>query len=365
MPVLHALSPELDKALADLPGTSSTPCNGPGGLNCATWSDPACQHLVVLVGTSTGLTTGLKRYAQRLAARGGDYAIVPLLPPGAPAKGIPDNWQILRHAGDDAVVAANILRAAGIARDRPLFLSYVRSDAQALVDDLADVLTRRGFRLYVDRFSAQPGTRFPEEIAEALTDAGAMLLIESAGLPRSRWTQWEIALAAHCRIGRIALTIPQAPQSPGIRAHDRHALPPLLPNGSLSPADLDVAADFVTKRYNIAAMVRAAEYRALVDRLISLRYHGLTTSKLKSGVLGLRPDTALLATGRPGAASEARMLDEAAPHHRHRILLGQHRYMNVDRRRDLAWLAGKANLKLRQPGDLPVMLANLAAGTAP
>lgn len=110
---------------------------------------------------------------------------------------------------DGVVVAMSLLRTLGLTEsDRKVFISYRRSETSALANQMHTALVQRGFDVFLDRFSINPGDHFPRRIDENLADKAFLLLLESNGLQASPWVQYEIDFALENLLGLIALNLP-------------------------------------------------------------------------------------------------------------------------------------------------------------
>lgn len=99
-----------------------------------------------------------------------------------------------------------------VEKERRVFLSYVRRDSGLLAEQLHRLLVQSGFDVFLDRFAVSPGSDFGKQIDEELADKAFMVLLESPGLAKSKWVEYEIAYALRHRIGILAVTLPDARQ---------------------------------------------------------------------------------------------------------------------------------------------------------
>jgi hypothetical protein len=112
-----------------------------------------------------------------------------------------------RSAGVD--LASLILRELGITESRrQVFVSYRRSDASSLSEQIFDALSRRGFDVLFDRFDVAPGERVQTRIRDALEDVSFVLLIESQEAHNSNWVFWEVQYALKHHMGLLIVTLP-------------------------------------------------------------------------------------------------------------------------------------------------------------
>ena len=89
-----------------------------------------------------------------------------------------------------------------------IFISYRRLETLPLALQLFDRLSHERFEVFLDRFSIEPGVDFQRRLTQELEEKSMVVLLESAGLKTSKWTQHEIDFAKRRRLGLIALRMP-------------------------------------------------------------------------------------------------------------------------------------------------------------
>lgn len=92
--------------------------------------------------------------------------------------------------------------------EQRVFISYRRIETQPLAEQLFDALTHDGFDVFVDRFSVDPGVDFQRRLDQELADKSMVVLLESAAIEASKWTQHEIDYTKKFRLGLLALQLP-------------------------------------------------------------------------------------------------------------------------------------------------------------
>jgi hypothetical protein len=113
-------------------------------------------------------------------------------------------WKTLATECVPAILARGGLTNA----DQRVFISYRRLETQPLADQLFDALTHEGFDVFVDRFTVPPGVDFQMRLDQELADKSMVILLESHGVPESKWTQHEIDFAKRYRLGLASLKMP-------------------------------------------------------------------------------------------------------------------------------------------------------------
>lgn len=115
---------------------------------------------------------------------------------------IPDFLQSangLRRRGDDEAMrelAAALLECIGLLRQqRRVFVSYRRTEARAAALQLHDLLSARGFDVFLDTHDIRPGDPFQEVLWHRLVDSDVMVMLDTPTYFESRWTRQEIGRA--------------------------------------------------------------------------------------------------------------------------------------------------------------------------
>ncbi|GAA0863759.1 hypothetical protein GCM10009115_15530 [Sphingopyxis soli] len=115
---------------------------------------------------------------------------------------IPDFLQSangLRRRGDDEPMrelAAALLECIGLLRQqRRVFVSYRRTEARAAALQLHDLLSARGFDVFLDTHDIRPGDPFQEVLWHRLVDSDVMVMLDTPTYFESRWTRQEIGRA--------------------------------------------------------------------------------------------------------------------------------------------------------------------------
>ena len=149
------------------------------------------------------------------AALARDVAILPVVrvdEEGGVTEKLPASLRRLNVASweeEGVAVATALLRMLGLVEvERKVFVSYRQSETRELATQLHTTLVQRGFDVFLDRFSVDPGVDFQHRLEEDLGDMAFVLLLESDGLETSKWVRHEIAYAHARRIEILALTLP-------------------------------------------------------------------------------------------------------------------------------------------------------------
>lgn len=228
----------------------------------------ACQKLLLLVGdpTSPFSNNGALDEWTKLVNKDPSYHLLPIFPKGAPVQ----NLLPLSQRHFNAIFWSNsisetipaILSAVSLtANDFRIFISYRRTDTQALAEQLFDALSHENFDVYLDRFRTPPSVNFQMRLTQELADKSMVLLIESPDILSSSWTRFEIAFTKLYRLGLFALNIPGGKTIPGIYPDQREAL---RENDFVDPNKCDVLNPTALTR--VIEKIKISHGEALVRR---------------------------------------------------------------------------------------------------
>ncbi len=189
----------------------------PGGLlefESGPFSDEPIPQVVVYLASEAGRDDSCVNHVIQ-DALDNDIAILPVVRAGegsTVSNKLPEalrcvNAALWEHGG--AEVARSLLRMLGLVEaERRIFISYRQSETRKMATQLHTELVQRGFDVFLDRFSIEPGVDFQRRLEDDLCDKAFVLLLESDGLGESKWVRHEIAYAHAHRIQILALTLP-------------------------------------------------------------------------------------------------------------------------------------------------------------
>ena len=106
------------------------------------------------------------------------------------------------------IIPAVMSRADITSEITRIFISYRRLETLPVALQLFDRLTHEGFDVFLDRFSIPPGYDFQRRLNQELEDKSMVILLESASLKDSKWTQHEIDFAKRFRLGLACVRMP-------------------------------------------------------------------------------------------------------------------------------------------------------------
>ncbi len=233
------------------------------------------------------------------AALAGDVAILPVVRAdegGSVTENLPESLKCLNVVSweqDGVAVATSLLRMLGLVEaERRVFISYRQRETLEMATQLHTTLVQRGFDVFLDRFSVEPGVDFQRRLEEDLGDKAFVLLLESDGLVESKWVQHEIAYAHAHRIEILALTLPDCTNR--VRVID-NAFRHELAEGDVTGDGL-LSADALARTLDTVELAHARALRRRREQIF-----GSVTQKLRMEGCECQPadDWCILAT-RPG-----------------------------------------------------------------
>lgn len=93
-------------------------------------------------------------------------------------------------------LASALLECVGLLRtQRRVFVSYRRTESREAAVQLHDLLSARGFDVFLDTHSIRPGEPFQDVLWHRLVDSDVVLMLDTPSYFESRWTRQEIGRA--------------------------------------------------------------------------------------------------------------------------------------------------------------------------
>ncbi len=119
----------------------------------------------------------------------------------------------LRRRADDlemTELAAAMLECVGLLRrQRRVFVSYRRIESRAAALQLHDLLTGRGFDVFLDTHDIRPGDPFQDVLWHRLCDSDVMVMLDTPTYFDSKWTRHEIGRARAKEIHVLRVVWPE------------------------------------------------------------------------------------------------------------------------------------------------------------
>jgi hypothetical protein len=205
--------------------------------------------------------------------------VIPTVGPGVDfGKAIPSALQAangLRRREDDtsmAELAAAMLECVGLLRQqRRVFVSYRRTESRSVALQLHDLLSARGFDVFLDTHDIRPGDPFQDVLWHRLVDSDVMVMLDTPTYFESRWTRQEISRARAKDIQVLRVVWP---------AHTPNKLTDLAETLYLETSDLAGSDGPIT---DLTAEGIALRVEHLRSRSIAARYMAIT-GKLRADV---------------------------------------------------------------------------------
>jgi len=209
-------------------------------------------------------------------------ASAPVIPTVAPGEQfgavIPDFLQsangLMRRDDDPEMtaLASALLECVGLLRrQRRVFVSYRRTESRAAALQLHDLLSSRGFDVFLDTHDIRPGDPFQDVLWHRLVDSDVMVMLDTPEYFDSRWTRQEIGRARAKEIQVLRVIWPE---------HVPTKLTDLSETVYLEAVDLEGADGPITHATADSIVLRVERLRS---RSIASRYMSIT-GKLRADV---------------------------------------------------------------------------------
>jgi hypothetical protein len=205
--------------------------------------------------------------------------VIPSVPPGVDfGAAVPDFLQsangLGRRVGDGAMfeLATALLECVGLLRtQRRAFVSYRRTESRAAAVQLHDLLSTRGFDVFLDTHDIRPGDPFQDVLWHRLVDSDVMVMLDTPSYFDSRWTRQEIGRARAKEIQVLRVIWPE---------HKPNKLTDFSETVYLETGDLEGLDGPVEGRVAEEIVLRVERLRS---RSIAARYMSIT-GKLRADI---------------------------------------------------------------------------------
>jgi hypothetical protein len=181
----------------------------------------------------------------------------------------------LRRRADDPEMnelAAALLECVGLLRkQRRVFVSYRRIESRSAAMQLHDLLSSRGFDVFLDTHDVRPGEPFQDVLWHRLCDSDVMIMLDTPTYFESKWTRQELGRARAKEIHVLRAVWPD---------HVANTLTALAETIYLNAADLRAADGplIETTADRIALAVERLRSKSIASRYMSI------TGKLRADV---------------------------------------------------------------------------------
>ncbi|MGQ2905743.1 MAG: toll/interleukin-1 receptor domain-containing protein [Neoaquamicrobium sediminum] len=165
-------------------------------------------------------------------------------------------------------IVSLILELFGLLRrERRLFISYKRDDAQETANALYDALDKRGFDVFIDVRSVPPAEDFQAVLWHRMADSDVVILLDTPNFRTSRWTTAELAQANATEVQILHVLWPGQAEDPECAFNhyvslDNNDFEAGNARGRVRLAVLDDICEYAEQ---LRARAMAARHRYLVD----------------------------------------------------------------------------------------------------
>lgn len=287
-------------------------------------------------------------------------------------------WQ---DSHSSAKVTAWLLRLVGLTeKQRRVFVSYRRSDALHMGEQVWEALSKAGFDVFLDRFGIDPAENFQQRLTERLGDKAFVLLIESPEARNSKWVMYEVDYALKHRLGFMTLTWPETKKHDWLIENIFEGYRTYLTDDELVKRDghSRLTAECVEKLIDQVESIHAATMlrrrRQLLESIIfELRRHKLTFTQLSDWTVvvqgaagGGQKHRIVSITPRPPEVPDLYFLDRHFNDYKRAevdeaVLVHSTFQIGSERKELLSWVVGSRNLKLRSEDQIADLVIDLAS----
>jgi hypothetical protein len=231
--------------------------------------------------TAAAYFGGVQQADQELARRAfvSSLPVVPTIPVAGDFRAsVPAFLQgangLRRRADDPGMVelAVALLECVGLLRrQRRVFVSYRRVESRNAAVQLHDLLSGRGFDVFLDTHDIRPGEPFQDVLWHRLCDSDVMLMLDTPTYFESKWTRQELGRARAKEIHVLRVVWPDHTPT----KHTDFAETIYLDRAELSGGDGPIVAEVADQ---IVLAIESLRSRSIASRYMSI------TGKLRAEV---------------------------------------------------------------------------------
>lgn len=167
----------------------------------------------------------------------------------------------------DAIVNCSLEAFRLLRKARRIFISYKRSEATGVAQQLFDLLIKHGFDPFLDTYSIRPAEDFQEELLHRLTDCDVLIQLHTPQFYESKWCRMEIEEANLKQIGIVIILWPKI----SLNSFSHISTPLKLLNEHFSEGPSDIAQiikmDILNNIVTTVESVRARNLAARQDSI--------------------------------------------------------------------------------------------------
>lgn len=165
-------------------------------------------------------------------------------------------------------LAAALLECVGLLRrQRRIFVSYRRVESSSAAIQLHDLMTARGFDVFLDTHDIRPGDPFQEVLWHRLCDADVMVMLDTPTYFESKWTRQEIGRARAKEIHVLRVVWPSHTSSKLTDMAETVYLDVADLSGADGPIADKTAEQIVLAVENLRSRSIASRYMSMTGRL--------------------------------------------------------------------------------------------------
>lgn len=165
-------------------------------------------------------------------------------------------------------LAAALLECVGLLRkQRRVFVSYRRVESRAAALQIHDLLTERGFDVFLDTHDIRPGDPFQDVLWHRLVDSDVMVMLDTPTYFERRWTRQEIGRARAKEIQVLRVIWPEHTPSKFTDLAETIYLDPAELEGPDGPIVTATAESIVLKVERVRSRSIAARYMSITGKL--------------------------------------------------------------------------------------------------
>ncbi|NYJ13051.1 hypothetical protein GGI64_004132 [Rhizobium leguminosarum] len=187
---------------------------------------------------------------------------------------IPDFLQVfngLQRRDDDPDMrhlASAVLECLGLLRrQRQVFVSYRRNESRAAAVQLHDLLSSRGYDVFLDTHDIRPGDPFQDVLWHRLCDSDVVVMLDTPTYFESKWTKQEIGRARAKEIHVLRVVWPDHRPSRFTDLAETIYLDPHELEGVDGPIIEKTANDIVTAVEKLRSRSIASRYMSITGKL--------------------------------------------------------------------------------------------------
>lgn len=153
-------------------------------------------------------------------------------------------------------------------KSRRVFISYKRSEATGVAQQLFEALTQAGFDPFMDCYSIRPAENFQDELHHRLTDSDVLIQLHTPSFYESKWCGEEIEIANLTQVGVKVLAWPGVDTSSSAHLSYHQKLKEEDFDGNPGDARTILKKGFVDQLISEIESLRARNLAAREDNLV-------------------------------------------------------------------------------------------------